>query len=174
VACLASVGVGALALSRPAPAPRPPAWLPKSTLDPPVDKTLIGTMAKPALTVEGLPVEVRTKAFDVLITVSGPIVPGEGLSYQAEATTATWTVIVSHASADVPISVKDFHSVDHLGSVFLMGLVPGERPLPKVVRPGEEVSFQLRSYELVGEGRMQWAPDGRHMVAEWDYTVEND
>ena len=30
------------------------------------------------------------------------------------------------------------------------------------------------SYELVGEGMMQWAPDHQHVVAYWDYTVEND
>jgi hypothetical protein len=78
------------------------------------------------------------------------------------------------ASADVPVSVADFHSVDHLGSVFLMGLVPGEHPPPPVLHPGETLTFQLRAYELTGEGMMQWAPDHKHVVAYWDYTVEND
>jgi hypothetical protein len=78
------------------------------------------------------------------------------------------------ANANVPLSLADFHSVDHLGAVFLMGLVPGERPLPKVLHPGQSLTFQLRAYELVGEGMMQWAPDHRHVVADWDYTVEND
>ena len=63
------------------------------------------------------------------------------------------------ASADVPVSVADFHSVDHLGSVFLMGLVPGEHAPPPVLHPGKTLTFKLRSYELVGEGMMQWAPD---------------
>jgi hypothetical protein len=31
-----------------------------------------------------------------------------------------------------------------------------------------------RAHELVGEGMMQWAPDHQHIVANWDYTVEND
>jgi hypothetical protein len=78
------------------------------------------------------------------------------------------------ASADVPVSIADFHSVDHLGSVFLMGLVPGEPTPPSVLRPGHSVTFRLRAYELVGEGMMQWAPDHRNVVADWDYTVEND
>jgi len=56
------------------------------------------------------------------------------------------------ASADVPVSVADFHSVDHLGAVFLMGLVPGAKALPSVLHPGQTLSFQLRAYELVGEG----------------------
>ena len=39
---------------------------------------------------------------------------------------------------------------------------------------GQTLTFLLRAYELVGEGMMQWAPDHRHVVAYWDYTVEND
>jgi hypothetical protein len=151
-----------------------PKWLPKNTLHPNVDAQLTGTMAKPALQIEGLPVEVDTEAFDVWITVDGPIVPGEGLPYQPDATTSTWTVTMKDATADVPVSITDFHSVDHLGAVFLMGLVPGEHPPPAVLHPGQTLVFQIRSYELTGEGMMQWAPDHKHVVAYWDYTVEND
>lgn len=151
-----------------------PAFLPKKTLDPDVDAMLTGTEVKPALQVEGLPVEVKTKGFHVRVTVSGPIVPGEGLPDQPAATTSTWTVTMKDATADVPVSLADFHSVDHLGSVFLMGLVPGEHAPPAVLHPGQTLTFQLRAYELVGEGMMQWAPDHKHVVAYWDYTVEND
>jgi hypothetical protein len=151
-----------------------PSYLPKKTLDPRIDQALVGTMTKPALQVEGLPVKVDTAGFHVRVTVSGPIVPGEGLPDQPAATTCTWTVTMKDATSDVPVSVADFHSVDHLGSVFLMGLVPGEKPPPKVLRPGQTLTFQLRAYELTGEGMMQWAPDHKHVVADWDYTVEND
>jgi hypothetical protein len=147
---------------------------PTRTVGPDVDAPLVGTMTKPALQVEGLPVEVRTAAFDVSITVSGPIVPGEGLPDQPAATTCTWTVTMTGATADVPVSIADFHSVDHLGAVFLMGLVPGEQMPPAVLHRGQTLTFQLRAYELVGEGMMQWAPDHQHVVAYWDYTVEND
>ena len=151
-----------------------PSFLPKKTLDPKVDEALVGTMSKPALQIEGLPVDVDTTRFHVSVVVSGPIVPGEGLPDQPAATTCTWTVTMKDASADVPVSIADFHSVDHLGAVFLMGLVPGEHPPPAVLHPGQTLTFQLRAYELVGEGMMQWAPDHRHVVAYWDYTVEND
>jgi hypothetical protein len=151
-----------------------PAFLPKKTLEPDVDATLVGTEAKPALQVEGLPVEVKTKAFHVQVTVNGPIVPGEGLPDQPAATTSTWTVVMKNATADVPVSIADFHSVDHLGSVFLLGLVPGEHAPPAVLHPNQTITFQVRAYELVGEGMMQWAPDHKHVVAYWDYTVEND
>ena len=151
-----------------------PSFLPKKTLNPKVDAALVGTMARPALQVEGLPVLVKTKAYHVRITVSGPVVPGEGLPNQPPATTCTWTVTMKDASATVPVSIADFHSIDHLGSVFLMGLVPGEAAPPPYIHPGQTVTFKLRAYELVGEGMMQWAPDHRHVVADWDYTVEND
>ena len=151
-----------------------PSFLPKKTLQPDVDAVLVGTEAKPALQVEGLPIEVRTRGFDVRVIVSGPIVPGEGLPDQPAATTCTWTVTMEDATADVPVSVADFHSVDHLGAVFLMGLVPGERPPPSVLHRGQTLTFRLRAYELVGEGRMQWAPDHEHIAGNWDYTVEND
>ena len=151
-----------------------PSFLPKKTLDPTIDAALVGTEAKPALQTEGLAIEAKTKAFHVNVTVSGPIVPGEGLPDQPAATTCTWTVTMKDASADVPVSIADFHSVDHLGSVFLMGLVPGEHPPPPVLHPGQTLTFKLRAYELVGEGMMQWAPDHAHVVGYWDYTVEND
>src|ERR1700735_3680165 len=151
-----------------------PSFLPKKTLDPTIDATLIGTEAKPALQTEGLAIEAKTKAYHVDVTVCGPVVPGEGLPNQPAATTCTWTVTMKDASADVPVSIADFHSVDHVGSVFLMGLVPGEHAPPSVLHPGQTLTFQLRSYELVGEGMMQWAPDHKHVVGYWDYTVEND
>jgi hypothetical protein len=166
--------IGSLALSGCGTATAYPAYLPKKTLSPSVDQALVGTMAKPALQIEGLPVTVATNKFQVRVTVSGPVVPGEGLPYQPEGTTCTWTVTMKDANGDAPVSIADFHSVDHLGAVFVMGLVPGERPLPRFLHPGQTLTFQLRAYELVGEGMMQWAPDHRHVVAYWDYTVEND
>jgi hypothetical protein len=170
---VAAVFIGALALGG-CGGSSYPAFLPKQTLDPQVDSTLVGTMSRPALQVEGLAVRVETPRFHVLVTVSGPIVPGEGLPVQPDATTCTWTVTMTDATGKVAVSIADFHSVDHLGSVFVMGLVPGERSPPPSLRPGQTITFKLRAYELVGEGMMQWAPDHQHVVADWDYTVEND
>jgi hypothetical protein len=151
-----------------------PSFLPKKTLQPNVDAALVGTEAKPALTVEGLPVEARTPKYDVRVTVSGPVVPGEGLPHQPVATTCTWTVTMKDATADVPVLLADFHSVDHLGSVVPIGLVPGEHSPPSVLHRGQTLTFRLRAYELVGQGTMQWAPDHRHVLGNWDYTVETD
>jgi hypothetical protein len=151
-----------------------PSFLPKKTLQPAVDATLVGTEDKPALQVEGLPIEAKTAAFQVNVMVAGPVVPGQGLPYQQPATTCTWTVTMKDASADVPVSLADFHAVDHLGHVSVPGLLPGESHPPSVLHPGQTLTFQMRAYELVGQGTMQWAPDHQHVVGNWDYTVEND
>jgi hypothetical protein len=139
-----------------------------------VDRALTGTTARPGLTVEGLAVDVTTHTFGVSITVSGPIVPGEGLPDQPPSTTCTWTVTMRNATADVPVSPKDFHAVNQYGAFAVPTLVPGEHAPPSILRPGRTISFQLRAYQLVGEGTMQWAPDHRHPVAIWDFEVEND
>ncbi len=152
----------------------PESWLPKQQLDHPIDKTLLGTVTNPALTVEGDYVEVRMASFSALAIVTGPLVPGEGLSYQANFTTCTWTISFSHVVGRVPISVADFDSIDHTGTVFKPYLVPGRPRLPSVLSTGQRLTFEIRSVMPVGEGLMRWAPDGDHIVAKWDYQVEND
>jgi hypothetical protein len=86
--------------------------------------------------------------------VAGPVVAGQGLPYQQPATTCTWTVTMKDATADVPVSLADFHAVDHLGHVDVQGLLPGERHPPSVLHPGQTLTFQMRAYELVGQGAM--------------------
>jgi hypothetical protein len=139
-----------------------------------VDKTLVGTVAHPALTVEGDFVEARAAKFSALAVINGPLVPGEGLPFQASSTTCTWTISLSHVEGRVPISVADFDSIDHNGTVYKPYLVPGQPKLPAVLRPGHSLTFQIRSVMPVGEGLLRWAPDGDHIIAKWDYQVEND
>jgi hypothetical protein len=141
---------------------------------PAVDRTLVGTVAHPALTVEGDYVKAHASTFSVLAVVNGPVVPGEGLPYQATFTTCTWTISLSHVVGKVPISVADFDSIDHRGVVYKPYLVPGQPKLPKVLLPGHSLSFQIRAVMPVGEGLMRWAPNGNNIIAKWDYQVEND
>ena len=176
VRAAAALLVSATALAGCGGGSRYPSFLPKSTLDPSVDTVaLTVTFARPALTVEGLAVDVKTHAFGVVVTVEGPVVPGEGLAYQTAATTCTWTVTMKDATADVPVSLGDFHSVDHLGSV-VPALVPGEARLrPRCSTRGRRSLFGSAPTSSSGSGGlMQWAPDHRHVVANWDYSVEND
>ena len=137
------------------------------------DTVLTGTAQRPALTNQGDGAEVKTSRWSVLATVSGPQVPGEGLPYQASSTTCTWVVTLSGATGPVPISTSDFTSIDE-DQVYRPVFVPGQPKPPTVLRPGQKVSFELRAVEAVGEGLMRWAPDGRDIVANWDFVVEND
>ena len=116
----------------------------------------------------------QTPTFSALAVVNGPVVPGEGLPFQQQFTTCTWTISLSHVRGTVPISVADFDSIDHLQTVYKPTLVPGQRPLPATLHTGQSLSFKIRSVMPVGEGLLRWAPDGDHIVAKWDYQVEND
>jgi hypothetical protein len=149
-----------------------PSFLPTSAIQP--DSLLVGTAANPALTTEGDIVEVKTASGSVQAMVTGPEVPGEGLPYQAPATTCTWTVTLSAASAAIPLSVKQFSTLDHLGAVYHPAFVAGQPTPPAVVQPGQTTTFELRVVMPVGEGLMRWAPDGTHITAKWDFEVEND
>jgi len=154
--------------------PQFPHFLPKKTLDAKTDVALTGTAVKPALTVDGEGVAVKTPNWSVSISVSGPTVPGEGLPYQSPATTCTWTIIMSNATGPVPISLADFDSIDHLGRIYRLSFVEGQPVPPSEIKPGQKVTFQVRAYEAVGEGIMRWAPIDQKIVAMWDYEVEND
>ena len=151
-----------------------PSFLPPATLHYHSDIALTGTVQRPALTNQGDAVEVKTPHWSVLVTVTGPQVPGEGLPYQAPATTCTWVITMSGATGAVPISASDFTSIDDLGHVYRPVLVPGQPKPPTTLLPGKTVSFELRAVEATGEGLMRWAPDGRNIVARWDFVVEND
>jgi hypothetical protein len=151
-----------------------PTFLPSSTLHYRSDTVLTGTVKRPALTSQGDAVEVKTPGWNVLVTVAGPQVPGEGLPYQAPATTCTWVVTMSGATGPVPVSPSDFSAIDDENNVYRPAFVPGQPKPPPVLHPGQAVRFELRAVEATGEGLMRWAPDGRNIVAKWDFVVEND
>jgi len=119
---------------------------------------LTGTAQRPALTSQGDGVQVKTAQWSVLVTVAGPEVPGEGLPYQAAATTCTWVVTMSAATAPVPISVADFTSIDVNNHVYRPALVPGQPKPPAVLRPGHCNGL---AQGRPGGGRViRGAPDG--------------
>jgi hypothetical protein len=149
-----------------------PTFLPTSTVEP--DSILVGTIARPALTSQGDAVEVQLASADVRAMVAGPEVPGEGLPYQTPATTCTWTITLSGATSAVSIAPSQFSTLDHLGAVYHPAFVPGQPVPPAVLPPGQSTTFELRVVMPVGEGLMRWAPDGAHILASWDFEVEND
>jgi hypothetical protein len=149
-----------------------PSFLPRASFQP--DSVLTGTAAQPALTTEGDGVRVQTSTGSMLMTVTGPQVPGEGLPYQTDATTCTWTITLSDATAAMPIKVADFSTIDHLGVTYHPMPVAGQPAIPATVSPGRTLSFELRAVMAVGEGLMRWAPDSTKILASWDFVVETD
>jgi hypothetical protein len=148
-----------------------PSFLPTDAIAP--DSILTGSAASPALTVEGDSVKVEVDDASAIALVTGPVVPGEGLPFQAAATTCTWTVTLSGATAKIPIAVSDFSALDHLGVVYQVTAVPGSAGPPADLGPGQTATFELRTVMPSGEGLMRWAPAGEQ-VAAWDFEVEND
>jgi hypothetical protein len=151
-----------------------PSYLPASTLHYDSDALVVGTAARPALVSQGDPVKIVTPHWSVTAVVAGPEVPGEGLPYQAGSTTCTWIVTLSHVTGTVPVSAAEFTSTDDRGNVYRPALVPGQPTPPRTLRPGQRATFELRTGEAVGEGLMRWSPVGGHIVAKWDFVVEND
>ncbi len=152
-----------------------PTYLPSSAVI--ADSTLTGSASRPALSTEGDAVRVLLGTSSVLMTVTGPQVPGEGLPYVAPATTCTWTVTVTAASAPVAIRAADFTTLDHLGQVGHPQFVAGQPAPPAILAPHHTARFELRAYTLTGEGLMRWAPqqgDRAPVLAAWDFEVEND
>jgi hypothetical protein len=149
-----------------------PSFLPRQSFD--TDRILNGTAANPALTSEGDAVSIGTGSSAGRITVTGPEVPGEGLPSQQPATTCTWTVTIHAGSHPIHVSAVDFSAIDHLGAIYSPALVAGQPNPPKVLAAHASISFELRAVMVVGEGLMRWAPDGKHVVAKWDFEVEND
>ena len=148
-----------------------PSFLPTTALH--NDAELTGDAAHPALTSQGDSVHVQLADASVHATVTGPVVPGEGLPVVQKATTCTWTVTLTGASKPVPIRAADFTTIDHLGAVYRPYLVPGQPVPPATLLPGKTATFELRAVMSAGEGLMRWAPAGT-TLASWDFEVEND
>ena len=137
------------------------------------DRTLVGTYASPAITVAGDDVRVKTPTFSAFAVVTGPAVPGEGLSYQHDYITSTWTVHIWGSRASIALSAKDFGSLDHSGIEYQLH-VPQGSTMPTSISTGQQTTFSLRAVVPTGESLVRWAPNGNNIVAKWDNQVESD
>ncbi len=151
----------------------PAKWLPKQSLRTLSDRAIVGTYASPALTVAGDDVRIKTTKFSALAVVTGPTVPGEGLSYQPHYLTSTWTVHIWDVKGFIALSATDFDSLDHSDIQYQLH-VPQGATMPNSVSTGQQVTFELRAVVPIGESLFRWAPNGHNIVAKWDNQVEND
>ena len=91
----------------------------------------------------------------------------------AEAADLTWTVTVSDATGTVPLSVRQFNVQDEAGKYHWVQPVKGS-PMPAKISKDQKVTFKIHTVASAGEGMVRWAPDGKHVVALWDYIAELD
>lgn len=139
-----------------------------------LDSALTGSIARPALTIEGDAVNVAIGTATVKATVVGPEVPGQGLPHQSATTTCTWTVTLKGGTVAAPFSAADFSMIDHFGTLYHPTIVPGQPALPVAIEAGQTIIFQLRAVMRVGEGLIRWSPGSHGTVAEWDFIAETD
>ncbi|MDU5868400.1 MAG: hypothetical protein E6Z41_08075, partial [Cutibacterium avidum] len=85
----------------------------------------------------------------------------------------TWTVTVSEATGTVPLSVKQFNVQDEAGEYHWARPVK-RSTIPTKIDKGQKVTFKIHTIASSGEGMVRWAPDGKRVVALWDYIAELD
>jgi hypothetical protein len=150
-----------------------PSWLPRSKST--AGRTLTGSAARPAVSLEGEPVRVELAGGSVLATPVGPAVPQSGLTPPPETTPCTFVVTLAQATTPIRLDAASFSTVDGSGHVHplrMTGLKGG--PAPTEAMPGRPVSFALHAVLPTGDGALRWAPEGRAVPASWDFTVEVD
>ncbi|MCL2737160.1 MAG: hypothetical protein FWD75_11165 [Propionibacteriaceae bacterium] len=152
----------------------PPTWLPTPT--PSSDTPLAGSHGHPALAIQGETVRAQMPGGGtVLITVTGPAVPGTGTGSATpggSTVAATWEVALNEGTVDVPIADEDFAVLDAAGGVHRPSLVPDQPTLHLILSPGQSMTVEVTIMVPPGEGLFQWAPDGHTLIASWDYTLE--
>jgi hypothetical protein len=150
-----------------------PSWLPKPKIR--VNRLLSASAAHPVLSIQGVTVAVDLSGGRVLATAAGPEVPEEGHFPVPETSPCTFIVTLASASGTVPLDPVRFTFVDDFGHVHhprVTALHGGV--LPRSVPPGKTVSLKLYSVLPIGDGGLEWAPDGGRALVAWDYTVEID
>lgn len=131
-----------------------------------------GSAADPALSFSGSPVVVDVAGATLTVDVQGPAYPA-GTPLNATEVACTFTVVLSDASAPVPLGTAHFDVLDHTGAVHDLAPLPG-RPIPAIVEPGATATLELVATVPAGEGMLRYAPDVAGTAAAWDYVAETD
>jgi hypothetical protein len=48
----------------------------------------------------------------------------------------------------------------------------GGGAVPRVLRPGQTLRLVVRTRLPIGNGRLQWAPEGGRAIVAWDFELE--
>jgi len=148
-----------------------PSFLPSH--EPVLDKTLNGSTASPALSIQGEAINVTLPSGGtVLVTTLGPALPDQNRAVPEETIECTWTITFQNATTSLNVTNSDFRIRDSLGGIHLPAFTDDSGP--GTVKPGATSSFKVKTTLPEGEGLLSYAPDGKNPVATWDFIVEDD
>jgi hypothetical protein len=85
---------------------------------------------------------------------------------------ATFVVTLSGASRAVSLAPATLTVLDEFGARHHPQVSAAGGAAPRILRPGQTVRLIVRAQLPVGNGRLQWAPDGRRAIVAWDFDVE--
>jgi hypothetical protein len=163
-----------------------PKWLPKSArqlVKNPASQLEVATPAKPILREEqGFTVHATLPSGSVDITAVGPTFPTYISNYAQNGQWAanrpvpsTFYVTFAAVKGTVPVSAKDFSVLTDEGQIERAKLrMKGGGTVPTTVRPGANVTIEVISRTLEGQGSIRWAPLGPKVMVGWIYQLELD
>jgi Phosphoesterase family len=138
-----------------------PGWLRAAT--PRLDAVPAASARHPALAVQGDTVAVDAGGARLRATAVGPTVGG------------TFVLTLWGASHAVSLTPAAFTVLDEFGQPHHPQVsAAAGGATPRILRPGQTVRLILRAQLPVGNGRLQWAPDGWRAIVAWDFDVELD
>jgi hypothetical protein len=150
--------------------------LPKQTV-------LAATAQKPQLSsMEGTPVDAQLASGSSQLFVAGPSVPSwvatqasEGKLVTGSTVPSTFTVSFSQTRGTVPLSADQFTIIDYKGTIVHPKVTTASGgALPANLPAGTTVSLKLTAPVTEGDGAIRWAPDAKHIVVSYFWTLEFD
>jgi hypothetical protein len=113
---------------------------------------------------------------DPALAVEGDTVPAQLVSSVVHATAVgptpngTFSVVLTGGRHAVAIAPGGFTIVDEFGELHQTSAVGGA--VPRILRPGQTLRLVLHARLPVGNGRLQWAPEGGRAIVAWDFELE--
>jgi hypothetical protein len=146
-----------------------PGWL--RAVTPRVEAVQRASQREPVLATQGDTVAVQLEGGQVRATVVGPTVPAPAAA-DGRPVLGTFAITLAGASRSVTFSLSDLSVVDGFGGMHHPQVTTvGGGAVPPQLRPGQTLRLIARTGLPVGNGRLQWAPGGRTIVA-WDFDLE--
>jgi Phosphoesterase family len=139
-----------------------------------VDRIVQASSAQPRLAIQGDTVSISVGQGRALATAVGPAVPPHGPLVVPTGAECTFKVTLTAGVGTVPLSPAAFTIVDEQGRVHRPSVSPAKGSLPGDIPPGRTVTLIVKAMLPVGNGRLNWAPDGSKPIVSWDFDAELD